>query len=63
MSNHSAYRKFVDRLSKTKDSAREKSTKKRKSLGLRTARENLDDLVDPGSFLEFGAFAVAAQMN
>ena len=63
MSNHSAYRTFVDRLSKTKDSAREKSTKKRKSLGLRTARENLDDLVDPGSFLEFGAFAVAAQRN
>ena len=63
MSNHSAYRTFVDRLSKTKDSVREKSTKKRKSLGLRTARENLDDLVDPGSFLEFGAFAVAAQRN
>ena len=63
MSNHSAYRTFVDRLSKTKDSVREKSTKKRKNLGLRTARENLDDLVDPGSFLEFGAFAVAAQRN
>ena len=50
MSNHSAYRTFVDRLSKTKDSVREKSTKKRKSLGLRTARENLDDLVDPELF-------------
>ncbi|HEY5290070.1 MAG TPA: carboxyl transferase domain-containing protein, partial [Caulobacteraceae bacterium] len=29
--------------------------------GQRTARENIDDLVDPGSFLEYGAFALAAQ--
>jgi acetyl-CoA carboxylase carboxyltransferase component len=28
---------------------------------MRTARENVDDLVDPGSFIEYGALAVAAQ--
>jgi acetyl-CoA carboxylase carboxyltransferase component len=28
---------------------------------MRTARENIGDLVDPGSFVEYGRFAVAAQ--
>ena len=36
---------------------------KRHAKGFRTARENLDDLVDPGSFLEYGQLAVAAQRN
>ncbi|MFX5324499.1 carboxyl transferase domain-containing protein, partial [Acinetobacter baumannii] len=26
-----------------------------------TARENIDDLCDPGSFVEYGALAIAAQ--
>jgi acetyl-CoA carboxylase carboxyltransferase component len=34
---------------------------RRRSRNQRTARENIDDLVDPGTFLEYGAFAVAAQ--
>ena len=29
--------------------------------GHRTARENIDDLCDPGSFVEYGALAIAAQ--
>ena len=29
--------------------------------GQRTARENVDDLCDPGSFVEYGALALAAQ--
>src|SRR5690606_14843505 len=29
----------------------------------RTARENLDDLVDAGSFVEYGRFAIAAQRH
>ncbi|MFJ8672338.1 carboxyl transferase domain-containing protein [Streptomyces sp. NPDC093589] len=33
----------------------------RHARGRRTARENIDDLCDPGSFTEFGALAVAAQ--
>ena len=34
---------------------------KRHALGLRSARENLADLCDAGSFVEYGALAVAAQ--
>ena len=28
---------------------------------MRTARENVDAIVDPGSFIEYGALAIAAQ--
>ena len=34
---------------------------KRHAAGGRTARENLADLVDPDSFVEYGRFAIAAQ--
>jgi len=34
---------------------------RRHATGGRTARENIDDLVDPGSFVEYGRFAIAAQ--
>jgi acetyl-CoA carboxylase carboxyltransferase component len=34
---------------------------KRHARGQRTARENVADLCDPGSFQEYGAFAIAAQ--
>jgi len=36
---------------------------KRHALGLRTARENIADLCDEGSFVEYGALAVAAQRS
>jgi acetyl-CoA carboxylase carboxyltransferase component len=36
---------------------------KRHALGLRTARENIADLTEPGSFMEYGAMAVAAQRS
>jgi len=42
------------------DEARPEAVAKRHALGMRTARENIDDLCDPGSFVEYGAFAVAA---
>jgi len=45
----------------TEDAARPEAVEKRHGLGGRTARENLDDLVEPGSFVEYGRFAVAAQ--
>ena len=45
----------------TLDAARPAAVAKRHALGLRTARENIDDLCDPGSFVEYGALAVAAQ--
>ncbi len=45
----------------TLDEARPGAVAKRRKTGHRTARENIDDLVDPGSFLEYGALAIAAQ--
>ncbi|QIS04475.1 ATP-grasp domain-containing protein [Nocardia brasiliensis] len=43
------------------DEARPEAVAKRHRLGRRTARENIADLVDDGSFVEYGALAVAAQ--
>ena len=37
--------------------------KKRHEKGYRTARENLEHLVDTGSFIEYGQLAVAAQRS
>ncbi|MBC7732869.1 MAG: biotin carboxylase [Bacteriovorax sp.] len=50
-----------DRQALTLDAARPEAVAKRHALGLRTARENVDDLCDPGSFIEYGALAFAAQ--
>ncbi len=44
-----------------RDEARPEAVARRRSRNQRTARENIDDLIDPGTFLEYGAFAVAAQ--
>ncbi|MGH3156428.1 MAG: hypothetical protein ACRDNF_07640 [Streptosporangiaceae bacterium] len=41
--------------------AREAVTGKRHAAGRWTARENIAGLVDPGSFTEYGALAIAAQ--
>ncbi len=45
----------------TLDEARPEAVARRRKTGHRTARENIEDLVDPGSFLEYGALAIAAQ--
>ncbi|CAM3809027.1 acetyl-CoA carboxylase family protein [Smaragdicoccus niigatensis] len=45
----------------TRDEARSAAVAKRHRLGRRTARENIADLVDDGSFVEYGALAIAAQ--
>ncbi len=45
----------------TQDAARPEAVARRHALGLRTARENIADLCDAGSFIEYGALAVAAQ--
>jgi acetyl-CoA carboxylase carboxyltransferase component len=50
-----------DRHALTLDAARPQAIEKRHALGLRTARENIADLCDAGSFSEYGALAVAAQ--
>jgi len=57
------YEEFLQRLEKSNDQSRHKASEKRHQKGYRTARENLNDLVDKDSFLEFGQFAVAAQRS
>lgn len=44
-----------------RDAARPEAVAKRHRLGRRTARENIADLVDADSFVEYGALTVAAQ--
>ena len=51
------------RLSKTLDEERNTAREKRHAKGYRTARENLDDLVDEDSFVEYGQLAIAAQKS
>jgi acetyl-CoA carboxylase carboxyltransferase component len=45
------------------DAARPEAAARRHALGLRTARENIADLCDAGSFVEYGALAYAAQRS
>jgi acetyl-CoA carboxylase carboxyltransferase component len=52
---------LLARRALTEDAARADAVERRHSAGARTARENIADLVDPGSFVEYGRFAVAAQ--
>lgn len=61
MSNDSPLDLWRDRDRLPDDNARPTAVAKRHGRGSRTARENLDDLVDPGSFVEYGRLAVAAQ--
>ena len=49
------------RAALTEDAARPEAVARRHEMGARTARENIEDLVDPGSFVEYGRFAIAAQ--
>jgi acetyl-CoA carboxylase carboxyltransferase component len=53
----------LDRQARVLDSARSEAVARRHSHGHRTARENLADLCDPGTFVEYGALAVAAQQD
>jgi acetyl-CoA carboxylase carboxyltransferase component len=43
------------------DAARPDAIDRRRRTGQRTTRENVDDLVDPGSFVEYGPLVIAAQ--
>ncbi|HSR94191.1 MAG TPA: carboxyl transferase domain-containing protein [Solirubrobacterales bacterium] len=45
----------------TLDAARPEAVQRRHEAGGRTARENIEGLVDPGSLVEYGRFAIAAQ--
>lgn len=51
------------RIEQTLDEERAEARDKRHAKGYRTARENVADLVDEGSFQEYGQLAVAAQRS
>ncbi len=53
----------IDRHDRIMDDARGPYVEKRHAKGLRTARENIADLTDEGSFVEYGALALAAQRS
>ncbi len=45
----------------TLDAARPAAVARRRKTGQRTVRENVEDLLDPGSFIEYGSLVVAAR--
>jgi acetyl/propionyl-CoA carboxylase alpha subunit/acetyl-CoA carboxylase carboxyltransferase component len=51
----------LERHGRTLDEARPEAVARRRKTGQRTARENIADLVDPGSFVEYGPLVVAAR--
>lgn len=53
--------RVIDRHAFTLDENRKAAVDKRHAQGGRTARENIAQLCDDGSFIEYGALAIAAQ--
>ncbi|MBA4085898.1 carboxyl transferase domain-containing protein [Janibacter terrae] len=53
--------RLLERRDRRLDAARPEAVAKRHARGRRTARENIADLVEEGSFIEYGGLAVAAQ--
>ncbi|WP_237046339.1 carboxyl transferase domain-containing protein [Aquipseudomonas alcaligenes] len=51
----------LERHERLTDARRPQAVAKRRKTGQRTVRENLADLLDDGSFIEYGALALAAQ--
>src|SRR5262249_9474445 len=49
------------RHERTLDAARPDAVERRRATRQRTARENVADLCDPGSFVEYGPLVIAAQ--
>jgi acetyl-CoA carboxylase carboxyltransferase component len=59
--SHRDLEEVLDRHARLEDDRRPTAVERRRSRRRRTARTNLHDLVDPGSFVEYGALAIAAQ--
>ncbi|MCT2529701.1 biotin carboxylase [SAR92 clade bacterium H921] len=60
---HVSLQQLNQQLGFTSDKARPEAVAKRHAKAYRTARENLYDLCDEGSFVEYGQLAVAAQRD
>ncbi|MGE0419086.1 MAG: carboxyl transferase domain-containing protein, partial [Acetobacteraceae bacterium] len=50
-----------DRRARAMDAARPKAVARRRATGQRTARENIADVCDPGSFVEYGSLVLAGR--
>ena len=61
LGDHSRLAQLQSRREKLDDAARPAAAAKRHERGMRTVRENIADLFDAGTFVEYGGFAVAAQ--
>ncbi|MBK9342069.1 MAG: carbamoyl-phosphate synthase large subunit [Dehalococcoidia bacterium] len=51
----------LDRRAMTRDEKRPEAVARRRKTGQQTTRENLEQLVDPGTFVEYGPLVLAAQ--
>jgi acetyl-CoA carboxylase carboxyltransferase component len=51
----------LDRHALGQDASRPDAVARRRGTGQRTTRENVDDLCDPGTFVEYGPLVIAAQ--
>ncbi len=51
----------LDRRARAFDAARPKAVAKRRASGQRTARENIEDLCDPDTFVEYGALVLSGR--
>ena len=60
-SGEQALEELRRRRALTEDAGRPQAVSTRHERGGRTARENIAELVDEGSFIEYGRFAIAAQ--
>ncbi len=54
-------REVIDRHAVGLDANRPQAVERRRSRGHRTTRENIGDLVDDGTFVEYGPLVIAAQ--
>ena len=54
-------REVEDRRARAFDAARPKAVARRRATGQRTARENIADMCDPGTFVEYGSLVLSAR--
>ncbi len=53
----------LDRRAMTRDEKRPDAVARRRKTGQQTTRENIEQLVDPGTFVEYGPLVLAAQRS
>jgi acetyl/propionyl-CoA carboxylase alpha subunit len=54
-------KEVLDRRDRTQDAHRPKAVARRRATGQRTARENIEDLCDPDTFVEYGSLVLSGR--